>query len=198
MPGNPDGNRGKQNSNRRPELNLDQVQGIDREQWRTELDWDQNQGITRSKIRLYPDQIQWITGRRRTELDPDQLQGITGRKAENASSTRTKSNGSLGAHRQKSPEKAMLHLRARMLRTEHPCRCVKGQTHRIKTPYRSTQTSPLRMPYECVTYGQGPRVTQTEKNAHPLFFSVGRAERSSSSKSRTEATATCGAAGTEF
>ena len=49
----------------------------------------------------------------------------------------------LSSSMQPNPEKAMLHLRARMLRTVHPCRCVSGQTHRIITPYRDHSPSAI-------------------------------------------------------
>ena len=107
------------------------------------LDRDQVQWITGSGT----DQDQGITGRQtRGRLDPDQVHGITGRQAGSTSSTRTKSSGSLGAYRLKREDRrrqgkdggnpktvyAPPVSKDAADRVQHPCRCVQGQTLRIK------------------------------------------------------------------
>ena len=101
------------------------------------------QDSTRTKIRgsrggrcrRLPDQDQWITGRtermavqhgQECTLDQDQVQGINWEHSADRTERRSKGEG------WRESKNAKLHLRARMLRAEHPCRCVYGQTHRIK------------------------------------------------------------------
>ena len=112
------------------------------------------------KTELDPDQDQGITGRWHSKESPGPRpvdHGQEGRRAVqrsadgNAGSTRTKSSGSTGsnADRQKAEQRGKDGGSPKM----HGSTCEQGccgqsilaVTHRIKTPYRSSKTSPLRM-----------------------------------------------------